>query len=914
MKHLKYPPLTGLLVMPTTLCALLLGLVAETGCISSTTANQQVAMEKPRASQGVLTQEAREDGLLQMAQALAQNEPKKEPASTVPTPPAVPAPVVVPVAAGPGIAGVLVQLPKLSATETEEIIAALCLRFETELGYVKASSTERNLLPPLAEDAEHAVALVRKAGGQLQVLRLASKTYYSQAAQLIVHGVLVEGEKRSSNPDVASVESRVATVVKSIQQGRENLNISDLSYTTTQLSYMDIKGALTALKGLGVTTLDDMSKITFPIPFAQLPVIAPLPGPSTNQMGLLGKETTAAGAFDLSMTPGVATSLPSDPNMSPASQLIIYYHPAHPEQLNRVKRMLEDTVDRPAGQIFVEGMVLEISEEGLKELGIEWQFSEGKFQYMMGAVDPNAATKPPLMTANPAVAAVLPASTLASGLNSLNGFAENWQVKLRALVQNKKAEMLSRPSVLTLNNRQATIRVGQDIPIATMLDYGQVTGVSRMGFNFRYLPIGISLNILPRVTGDGREVGMLIDTIVSTDMNDPLEIKDGEKVLARAPQIATRRIQTYARIMNNTPFIIGGLISKENQTTELKIPLLGDIPYLGNAFKTKLHSNSKREVIIVLTPHILSGDNELAGGRYLPRDQDTFDEFGNQLFKSTYRIRSEDVYDLSFIANDPRIARYRNLANQAIVNDYRLASQSPFDIWSKNHLPGEECLVQRMIYQMIRRLYEDGRARDSLLGAIRTDNLILFGKKQTGGYDVIWFEEVLKEQFGVPDMKQFQKKHPDKAISIHFNQLMRTNAAEMLQDPIPEISLVDCSKTDWDRQLWDGNQPFPNGEQQHVILLRTEDDLLRLRRCILLKKVIHANGGRSRMNLLNFTQGRQLVMPDVKAGQTCLIDPEVAEAFYYSHHYYAAVAAAIDKAGAALESSLGKLTPQLLKK
>ena len=154
-------------------------------------------------------------------------------------------------------------------------------------------------------------------------------------------------------------------------------------------------------------------------------------------------------------------------------------------------------------------------------------------------------------------------------------------MNLRALLREGKAEILSRPSVLTLNNRQSTIRVGQDIPIATST--AGITNADMLSFNFEYLPIGIMLNIRPRISSDGSEVSMLIDTIVSSIVpGADLQIRDAAGILlASAPTISSRRVQTYGRIPNDTPFIIGGLVNKEHHTIHDKIPFLADIPIFG---------------------------------------------------------------------------------------------------------------------------------------------------------------------------------------------------------------------------------------------------------------------------------------------------------------------------------------------
>ena len=79
-------------------------------------------------------------------------------------------------------------------------------------------------------------------------------------------------------------------------------------------------------------------------------------------------------------------------------------------------------------------------------------------------------------------------------------------------------------------------------------------------------------------------------------------------VLATAPTLSIREVKTYARIANETPFIVGGLIAKDSEENLQKVPLLGDLPLLGKLFQSKTETGQKREVIIVITPSVLPED------------------------------------------------------------------------------------------------------------------------------------------------------------------------------------------------------------------------------------------------------------------------------------------------------------------
>jgi general secretion pathway protein D len=185
------------------------------------------------------------------------------------------------------------------------------------------------------------------------------------------------------------------------------------------------------------------------------------------------------------------------------------------------------------------------------------------------------------------------------------------------------------------------IRIGTQIPNETIqtTNYGTQKSV-------KYIDTGIVLNVRPRISEDGAEVTMQTETIVSSAIYDASEasLKPEER---SPPSIESKTVQSFVRVADNTPFIIGGLIDKKKSEGETGIPGLSKIPLLGNLFKSKAQSGSDREVIIVLTPHIID-TSEKSFSYVIPKDSETFDSFNNELFRNAYRIRDEDLFDLSF--------------------------------------------------------------------------------------------------------------------------------------------------------------------------------------------------------------------------------------------------------------------------
>lgn len=176
---------------------------------------------------------------------------------------------------------------------------------------------------------------------------------------------------------------------------------------------------------------------------------------------------------------------------------------------------------------------------------------------------------------------------------------------LHALAAKNKTEILSRPSILTRSSQQATIMVGQSVPIITN---SRVSDQTNTTINtVQYQDIGIILRVTPFITQEG-----LVEMIVSPEISSLSATTVPISNTVSSPVIDKRAADTVVVTPSNQTVVIGGLISNQTIDRDSKVPILGDIPLVGLAFKRKVKNDAKTELLIFLTPQVVQTPDELA--------------------------------------------------------------------------------------------------------------------------------------------------------------------------------------------------------------------------------------------------------------------------------------------------------------
>ena len=170
------------------------------------------------------------------------------------------------------------------------------------------------------------------------------------------------------------------------------------------------------------------------------------------------------------------------------------------------------------------------------------------------------------------------------------------------------------------NNQPATITVGQEVPLITGTTYDSL-GNSHNAYT--YTSVGVILKVTPFITEDGLVEMMVSPQISQLDPGPGIAISAGATAASviTAPIIDIRSADTVAVTPDGQTVVIGGLMQTTKTETTTKIPFVGDIPLLGNLFKRTQMSDSKSELIIFLTPHIVMAPRELAALSARERDK-----------------------------------------------------------------------------------------------------------------------------------------------------------------------------------------------------------------------------------------------------------------------------------------------------
>ena len=267
---------------------------------------------------------------------------------------------------------------------------------------------------------------------------------------------------------------------------------------------------------------------------------------------------------------------------------------------------LVNELDKPVDQVVIESRIVIANESFARDLGARFGvrgvkdrlIGSGSIEANQGLIESAANAEPGdlIQWGSPALNNDFSIRNLNPGSIAFTilGNTIDWDLELQALQQEQRGEVVSNPRVVTSNQREAIIRQGREVGYLTVTG-GQSNNVPTVQFKEALL----ELKVTPTITADGR---VFLNLAVKKD-----EIQDYTEItgFGSVPNLAKREVTTAVLIEDGQTVVIGGVYEFSDRNSVSKVPFLGDLPILGNLFKTKGRSKAKAELLIFVTPRVL---------------------------------------------------------------------------------------------------------------------------------------------------------------------------------------------------------------------------------------------------------------------------------------------------------------------
>ena len=342
---------------------------------------------------------------------------------------------------------------------------------------------------------------------------------------------------------------------------------------------------------------------------------------STNTSSLTG--STGSSASTTPVTPSASPSTGGFVQADPATNSLII---TAPEPMYRQLRAVIDQLDSRRAQVYVESLIVEVDPSQTANFGIQWQgllgskgdsnvigagtnFGSGLNNILTGSV----AVAQGSTAVGTALTSALPNAGFNIGLAHKIGSFYTLGALAQALSSTTGTNILSTPNLVTLDNEEAKIVVGQNVPFVTGSFTSTGTGTTNPFQTIERKDVGITLKIKPQI-GENGTVRMTIyqesssvasTTAVGTDNAGPTTNK--------------RSIDSTIVVDDGEIIVLGGLIEDTYNTTKSKVPLLGDIPYLGALFRSESRERKKTNLMVFLRPVVMrdqATSNKISLDRY----------------------------------------------------------------------------------------------------------------------------------------------------------------------------------------------------------------------------------------------------------------------------------------------------------
>ncbi len=281
-----------------------------------------------------------------------------------------------------------------------------------------------------------------------------------------------------------------------------------------------------------------------------------------------------------------------------------------PSRLGRIRPIIEK-LDRATDQVMIESKFIEISSGNERELGLNWSVGGASAGGIYNSYENNSVVTSPALGLTATGTGIATGNPTTVTTSLLTG--ADYSAILRAAESSNSARVVNNPTLVTLNNVQAEINIGEEYPIPSYT-YNAERGSFEIS-GFEYKPIGVLLKVTPQINSQGF-IKLTLEPEIS---QRGLPVNFGGASGADIPIINTRKTKTQVSLQDGHTLGIGGLIKDDESSGKSQLPILGSIPGIGRLFQNKTKEKSRTNLLIFITAKVISGKNAQPEEIYDPR-------------------------------------------------------------------------------------------------------------------------------------------------------------------------------------------------------------------------------------------------------------------------------------------------------
>jgi len=338
--------------------------------------------------------------------------------------------------------------------------------------------------------------------------------------------------------------------------------------------------------------------------------------------------------------------------------------------MNKIEKMkiFLSKIDQPPLQVMIESKLIDITHTDLDNLGVSLS--------SVGLTIPIKRGSDPISLASAALDLSGPSSTLTSNevTMTVGRGDDTLTATINALIRDQRVRVIATPSVLTVNNVEAKIIIGEKFPIREQTQ--TTTGTLE---TTRFVDVGTTLRVTPRIDPNGY-----------IQMHIHPEVSSVSATLDAGPRITTREADTTVHVRDGQSVVIAGLLQEDETHIRGRIPILGHLPFLGILFQNRSKDHVQKELVVVITPRIVDVAKEIASVKKLLEVEETSDRLEiSEMFTQGQALENRQTLQARQM---PDVLRYLKAAGlyERAVNRFPAHPLAVESLWRLGRIAREE--------------------------------------------------------------------------------------------------------------------------------------------------------------------------------------------------------------------------------